>query len=268
MCHPPADTYPFAFVFTAGPPPSSLVAGAVYVPQVLVQLNQYFNLIVLPFEIVLGVVLSSLVAATIIITLYVIRDSSKHSCMTGATVSGLGGFFGFTATCPTCLVPTLISVLFGGVSSTVPSLYSHLAGVILPPLVSIAALSVGLTILDFQAKQSGHTVKSLVSIVSRKIISYLVSNKKKWKLGRENIQEIRGVARDEIQIHLRHNCGIHDCRRCVSRRIFGTKPQPRQQQSVFLRTARALPKTTSWRYQLHHFLHCRYAGFFLLSRND
>jgi hypothetical protein len=167
----PSGSYPFAFVFTAGPPPSSLIAGAVYVPQVLVQLNQYFNLIVLPFEIVLGVVLSSLVAATIIITLYVIRDSANHSCITGATVSGLGGFFGFTATCPTCLVPTLISVFFGGVSSTVPSLYSHLAGVILPPLVSIAALSVGLTILDFQAEQSGRTVKSLVSMVSGKILS-------------------------------------------------------------------------------------------------
>jgi hypothetical protein len=124
---------------------------------------------VLPFEIVLAVVLSSLVAATVIITLYLIRDSSNHACFTGATVSGLGGFFGFTATCPTCLVPTLISVLFGGVSSTVPAIYSHHAGVILPPLVSVFALSVGLTILDFQAKESGHTLKSLVTIISKKI---------------------------------------------------------------------------------------------------
>jgi hypothetical protein len=165
----PSGSYPFAFVFTAGPPPDSLVASAIYVPQVLLQLNQYFNLVVLPFEVLLGVVLSAFVAATVIITLYLIKDSSRHSCLTGATVSGLGGFFGFTATCPTCLVPTLISVLFGGVSSTVPSLYSHLAGVILPPLLSIASLSVGLTILDYQATKGGHTLKSLVTMISSKI---------------------------------------------------------------------------------------------------
>ena len=35
------------------------------------------------------------------------------------------------------------------------------------------------------------------------------------------------------------------------------KSQSRQQQSIFLRTARAVPKTTSGRYQLHQFLHCR-----------
>lgn len=168
----PSGTYPFAFVFTAGPPPGSLVASAIYVPQVLLQLNQYFNLVILPFEILLGVVLSALVAATVIITLYLIKDSSRHSCLTGATVSGLGGFFGFTATCPTCLVPTLISVLFGGVSSTVPSLYSHLAGVILPPFLSIISLSAGLTILDFQAAKGGHTLKSLVTSVSRKKFTF------------------------------------------------------------------------------------------------
>ena len=164
----PSGTYPFGFVFTAGPPPDSLIASAVYVPQVLVQLNQYFNFVVLPFEIILGVVLSSLVAATVIITLYMIKASAKHSCLTGATVSGLGGFFGFTATCPMCLVPTIITVLFGGVSSTVPSLYSHLAGVILPPLVSVICLSVGLTILDFQAKKNGYTLRSLVATISKR----------------------------------------------------------------------------------------------------
>ncbi|MDA4130197.1 MAG: hypothetical protein OK457_05465 [Thaumarchaeota archaeon] len=165
----PSGSYPFAFVFTAGPPPDSAIASAFYIPQVLIQLNQFFNLIVLPFEIVLAAVMSALVAATVIVTLYIIGDSEKHSCLTGATVSGLGGFFGFTATCPTCLVPTLISVLFGGVSSTVPSIYSHLSGVVLPPLISVVTLLVGLTILDFQASKTGHTPISLVTLISKKI---------------------------------------------------------------------------------------------------
>ncbi len=150
----PSGTYPFGFVFTAGPPPSSAIESAFYVPQIVFQLDQYFNLLVLPFEVILAAILSSLVAATVVSTLFLIRQSANHSCATGATISGLGGFFGFTATCPTCLVPTLVSVFFGGVSASVPSIYSHLSGVVLPPLFSVAALSAGLIILNYQAKKS------------------------------------------------------------------------------------------------------------------
>jgi len=164
----PSGSYPFGFVFTAGPPPSSVVESVIYVPQILLQLNQFFSLIVLPFEVILATVLSSLVAATVVATLYIIRYSSAHSCITGATVSGLGGFFGFTATCPTCLVPTLVSVFFGGVSSTVPSIYSHLAGVVLPPLVSVVALTFGLGILNYQTREQGESLKSLESLLQRK----------------------------------------------------------------------------------------------------
>ena len=164
----PSGSYPFWFVFTAGPPPSAIVESAIYVPQILLQLNRYFNLIILPFEIILATVLSSLVAAMVVSTLFMIRRSSlNHSCMTGATVSGLGGFFGFTATCPTCLVPTLVSVFFGGVSSTAPSIYSHLAGVVLPPVLSILALSLGLFLLDFQSKKVRIAFKSLSSLLTR-----------------------------------------------------------------------------------------------------
>jgi len=165
----PSGSYPFGFVFTAGPPPTSVVESAIYVPQILLQLNQFFSLIVLPFEVILATVLSSLVAATVVATLYIIRHSSTHSCLTGATVSGLGGFFGFTATCPTCLVPTLISVFFGGVSSTFPSIYSHLAGVVLPPIVSILALSSGLLILNYQTRNQLYSLKSLAIPLQGKI---------------------------------------------------------------------------------------------------
>jgi hypothetical protein len=160
---PPSGTYPFGFVFAAGPPPNSAVESAFYVPQLVLQINQYFNLLVLPFEVIFATILSSLVAGTVVATLFMIRNFANHSCLTGATVSGLGGFFGFTATCPTCLVPTLVSVFFGGVSATVPSIYSHLSGVILPPLVSVATLLGGLLILNLQSKKYQHPVPILTS---------------------------------------------------------------------------------------------------------
>ena len=160
---PPSGSYPFGFVFAAGPPPNSAVESAFYVPQLVLQIDQYFNLLVLPFEVIFATILSSLVAGTVIATLFMIRNFASHSCLTGATVSGLGGFFGFTATCPTCLVPTLVSVFFGGVSATVPSIYSHLSGVILPPLVSVAVLLGGLFILNFQAKKFQHLVPILAT---------------------------------------------------------------------------------------------------------
>jgi hypothetical protein len=126
----PSGSYPFTFVFTSGPPPSALLESTVYIPEILVQLNQYFNFIFMPFEIVLAIALSALVATSVTITFSLIEGlKDRHSCLTGATVTGIGGFFGFTATCPTCLVPTLVSVFSGGVSATIPSFYSHLSGV-------------------------------------------------------------------------------------------------------------------------------------------
>lgn len=159
----PGDIYPFVYVFTSGPPPTALLESTVYVPQILIQLNQSFNLVIMPFEIVFAIILSALVASSIAVTYFIIRDSSKHSCLTGASLSGLGGFFGFTATCPTCLAPTLVSIFFGGVSATVPSIYSHVSGIILPPLISISALAIGIIVLDYQAKRDGHTFSSLAT---------------------------------------------------------------------------------------------------------
>jgi hypothetical protein len=152
----PSGTYPFVFPFTSGPSPSSGLESAFYVPQITIQLSPYVNLLVMPFEMILAIALSCLVASSIMITYFLIKKSSKHSCLTGATVSGLGGFFGFTATCPMCLVPTLVSVFLGGVSglrgisAVVPSFYSHLSGVVIPPLFSVVALLAGIAYLNFR----------------------------------------------------------------------------------------------------------------------
>ncbi len=149
----PNGIYPYAFVFTGGPPPSATVETLVYVPYVLVQINPYLNFIFQPFEIVFSVILSTLVSATFVLTMYFIRRTVWHSCATGAAVSGMGSFLGLTATCPSCLAPTLISSFFGGLSATVESSYSNLGGVILPPLVSMASLLAALYYLDRQTRK-------------------------------------------------------------------------------------------------------------------
>lgn len=150
---PPSGHYPFWTGITSGPAPGSQLESAFYIPQFIIQINQYFNLIIMPFEFAFAVALSVLVASSIILAFYLIKRSSTNSCYTGATVSGLGGFFGFTATCPSCLAPTLVSVLSGGVSATAPAIYTNVSGVILPPLISLLALLVGVVLLDYQSRR-------------------------------------------------------------------------------------------------------------------
>lgn len=164
---PPNGVYPFASAITAGPAPGSQLESAVYVPLFTVQLNQFFNAIIMPFEFAFAIALSILVACSVALALHLISRTSSNSCYTGATVSGLGSFFGFTATCPSCLAPTLVSVLSGGVSATAPAFYTHLTGALIPPLVSILALFVGLTILDYQAGRRYNALKILKSVVPR-----------------------------------------------------------------------------------------------------
>ena len=169
----PNGTYPFAFAFTSGPSPGSALESAFYVPQITIQLSPFVNLLIMPFEMILAITLSSLVAASIVITYYLIKNSSKNSCLTGATVSGLGGFFGFTATCPMCLAPTLVSIFIGGfsslrgVSAVVPSFYSQLSGVVIPPLISVIALIAGISYLNFRTYRTGSTFNSLVETTSK-----------------------------------------------------------------------------------------------------
>ncbi|MDH2899861.1 MAG: hypothetical protein PXY39_02720, partial [archaeon] len=161
----PTGTYPFATVFTAGVAPSAALESVVYVPFILVQLNLYFNFIIQPFEIIFAIVLANLIAASIVSARYLIRQSSGHSCATGAAFSGIGGIVGLTATCPSCLAPTMISVVFGGFSaaSSLARYSTTLFGVITPPLVSILALFVSLVLLDYKAK-GGQISKVIDSI--------------------------------------------------------------------------------------------------------
>ena len=159
---PPNGVYPFFSAITSGPAPGAQLESAIYIPQFIVQINQYFNLVVMPFEFAFAIALSILVAMSIGLALFLIKRTSSNSCYTGATVSGMGSFFGFTATCPSCLAPTLVSVLSGGVSATAPAIYTHVSGVVLPPLVSIFALLVGVAILDYQAVRRSYRLKSIL----------------------------------------------------------------------------------------------------------
>jgi hypothetical protein len=141
----PLGAYPWAYVFTSGPSPGSPVETAIYVPYVLVQLNQFVNFIFQPFELVLAIAMSALVASAVVATYNLVRRSERMggACSASATLSGVGAFLGYTATCPSCLAPTLVSVVFGGLA-TVQAAYSNLWGAVLPPVVSVVALTFSL----------------------------------------------------------------------------------------------------------------------------
>ena len=141
----PMGVYPWAYVFTSGPSPGSVAETAIYTPYVLVQLNQFVNFVFQPFELALAVAMSVLVASAVVATYNLVRRSERMggACSASATLSGVGAFLGYTATCPSCLAPTLVSVVFGGLA-TVQAVYSNIWGAVVPPVVSIAALIVSL----------------------------------------------------------------------------------------------------------------------------
>jgi hypothetical protein len=156
----PSSNYPWVYFFTSGPSPGNLVEAAIYTPYVLVQLNQYVNLVFQPFEVLLAVVMSVLVASTVVVTYHTIGRSERMggACSTSATLSGVGAFLGYTATCPSCLAPTLISVVFGGFAS-VQQFYSNLWGAVLPPLLSIIALTLSLAVLEWNHRRTAGAAK-------------------------------------------------------------------------------------------------------------
>lgn len=141
----PLGVYPWAYVFTSGPSPGSAVETAIYTPYVLVQLNQFVNFIFQPFELALAVAISVLVASAVGATYNLVRRNERMggACSASATLSGVGAFLGYTATCPSCLAPTLVSVVFGGLA-TVQAVYSNLWGAVIPPVVSVLALAFSL----------------------------------------------------------------------------------------------------------------------------
>lgn len=146
----PAGTYPFVYAFTGGPAPGNFIENAIYTPYVLLQASPGLNFIFQPFELALAVTISVLVGCTIVATYHTVRQSEVMggACSASATLSGVGAFLGYTATCPSCLAPTLISVLFGGLSS-VQLVYSNLWGAVIPPVVSVAALVFSLVMLAY-----------------------------------------------------------------------------------------------------------------------
>lgn len=145
----PGNVYPFAHVFPVGIEQPFL--NLVYIPYVLVQFSPQLNLLIVPFEIVFTVILSLLVASNVVMAHYLISNSGLACSTKGAILSTGGSILGLTATCPTCLVPTFVSVIFGGVVAA-EAIYSNIYGVVLPPALSVATLVVSLVYLSRMIK--------------------------------------------------------------------------------------------------------------------
>lgn len=145
----PTGHYPWVYVFTVGPSPINSFESFVYIPYVLIQINKEFNFFFIPVELLFAILLSSLMGSGIAVVLYSIKRSNAigSACRRGAALSALGGFVGYTATCPSCLAPTLISAILGGFSLA-QSIYSNIYGVLIPPFISFLALVTNLIILN------------------------------------------------------------------------------------------------------------------------
>ncbi|MHB8566138.1 MAG: hypothetical protein ACYC7D_10925 [Nitrososphaerales archaeon] len=147
---PPGNVYPFIHVFTVGIQQPFL--NLFYLPYVIVQISPQLDLLIIPFEMIFVVILSLLVASNVVMAHYLISNSGL-SCSTRGTVLSTGGsIIGLTATCPTCLAPTFVSVIFGGVVAA-ESIYSNLYGVILPPVISLVTLVFSVVYLSRMIKK-------------------------------------------------------------------------------------------------------------------
>ena len=146
----PGNVYPFAHVFTVGIQQPFL--NLVYIPYAIVQLSPQFNLLFVPFEIVFTVILALLVASNVVMAHYLISNSGLACSTKGAVLSTGGSILGLTATCPTCLVPTFVSVIFGGVVAA-EAVYSNIYGVVLPPVLSVGTLILSLVYLSRMIKK-------------------------------------------------------------------------------------------------------------------
>ena len=149
--------YPYAFAMTPAVVNQPLL-DLVYLPVVIVQLSPQINLILIPFEMIFVTLLSFLVATNVVMAHYLITRRSGFRCSTrGTAISTGGSFLGLTATCPTCLTPTIVSVIFGGVS-TATTIFSNFNGVVLPPVLSVAALLLSAWYLSRGIKKSDGTL--------------------------------------------------------------------------------------------------------------
>jgi hypothetical protein len=133
----PNNVYPFVHIFSLGIQQPFL--NVVYIPYAIVQFSPSINLLLVPFELVFTVVLSILVASNVVMAHYLISNSGLACSIKGTVLSTGGSIMGLTATCPTCLVPTFVSVIFGGVLAA-EAVYSNIYGVLIPPIFSVGTL--------------------------------------------------------------------------------------------------------------------------------
>lgn len=146
----PGNIYPFLHIFTVGIQQPFL--NLIYIPYAILQISPSFNLLIVPFELVFTVLLAILVASNVVMSHYLISNSGLACSTRGAVLSTGGSILGLTATCPTCLVPTFISVIFGGVVAA-EAVYSNTYGVVIPPIVSVALLLVSLSYISRTIKR-------------------------------------------------------------------------------------------------------------------
>lgn len=149
---PPSNSYPFAYTFTAGIEQPFL--NMVYLPYAIVQLSPEVNLLIIPFEMVFATLLGMLVASNLCMAHYLISRSGLRCSTAGTTMSAFGSILGLTATCPTCLVPTFLSVIFGGVTAA-ETVYSNVYGAVIPPVLSVATLALSLVYLSRTIRKRG-----------------------------------------------------------------------------------------------------------------
>jgi hypothetical protein len=149
----PNNVYPYIHVFSLGIQQPFL--NLVYLPYSTVQISPSFDLLLVPFELVFTVILSLLVASNVVMAHYLISNSGLACSVKGTVLSTGGSILGLTATCPTCLVPTFISVIFGGVVAA-EAVYSNIYGVVIPPIVSVATLVLSIVYLSNTIKKRTH----------------------------------------------------------------------------------------------------------------
>jgi hypothetical protein len=148
----PTNSYPYAFTFTVGI--EQPILNMIYLPYAVVQLSPEVSLLIIPFEVVFAVALSVLVSANVVMSYFLISKSGLRCSTPGTAVSALGSVVGLTATCPTCLVPTLVSVIFGGITAA-EEVYSNVYGAVLPPVLSLVTLLASLIYLNRTIRSRG-----------------------------------------------------------------------------------------------------------------
>ena len=142
---PPLGQYPFLYVFTVGP--QQLFVNFIYLPYVLIQINPFVSIFIVPFEMMFATLLALLTSTNITMAYYLIGNSGFKCCTRGTVMSTGGSILGLTATCPTCLVPSFVSVIFGGIAAG-EAVYSNVYGAVLPPIVSVVTLVASLAYLS------------------------------------------------------------------------------------------------------------------------